>query len=64
VEVGLVLKLAGVGMLVAIISIVLTKAGKDEQAMMVTVGGIIAAMLILMEQIGELLEIVQSIFGL
>lgn len=63
-EVGLVLKLAGVGMLVAIISIVLTKAGKDEQAMMVTVGGIIAAMLILMEQIGELLEIVQSIFGL
>jgi hypothetical protein len=43
---------------------VLKKAGKDEQAMMVTVGGIIAAMLILMEQIGELLEIVQSIFGL
>ena len=64
VEVSLVLKIAGVGMLVAIISTVLSKAGRDEQAMLVTVGGIIVVMLMLIEQIGELLEIVQSVFGL
>ena len=63
-EIGLVLKIAGVGMLVAIISTVLSKAGRDEQAMLVTVGGILVVMLMLIEQIGELLEIVQSVFGL
>lgn len=64
VEVSLVLKIAGVGMLVAILSTVLSKAGRDEQAMLVTVGGILVVMLMLIEQIGELLEIVQSVFGL
>lgn len=64
VEIGLVLKIAGVGMLVAIISTVLSKAGRDEQAMLVTVGGILVVMLMLIEEIGILLETVQSVFGL
>lgn len=63
-EIGLVLKIAGVGMLVAIISTVLSKAGRDEQAMLVTVGGILVVMLMLVEEIGTLIETVESIFGL
>ena len=63
-EIGLVLKIAGVGMLVAIISTVLSKAGRDEQAMLVTVGGILVVMLMLVEEIGALFESVQSVFGL
>ena len=63
-EIGLVLKIAGVGMLVAIISAVLSKAGRDEQAMLVTVGGIIVVMLMLVEEMGVLLETVRSIFEL
>lgn len=63
-EVGLILKIAGIGILVSIISMILSKAGKDEQAMMVTVGGIIVVMLMLVEEIGVLLETVQSVFGL
>ena len=51
-EVGLVLKIAGVGILVSIISSILTKSGKDEQAMLVTVGGIVVVMLMLVEEIG------------
>ena len=61
-EIGLVLKIAGVGMLVAIISTVLSKAGRDEQAMLVTVGGILVVMLMLVEEMGVLLETVRSIF--
>ena len=64
VEFGLVLKIAGIGMLVAIISTVLSKAGKDEQAMLVTIGGILVVMLMLVEEIGMLIETVESIFGL
>lgn len=63
-EVGLVLKIAGVGILVSIISSILTKSGKDEQAMLVTVGGIVVVMLMLVEEIGLLIESVRTIFGL
>lgn len=63
-EIGFVLKIAGVGMLVAIISTVLSKAGRDEQAMLVTVGGILVVMLMLVEEMGVLLETVRSIFEL
>ncbi|MBQ2308713.1 MAG: stage III sporulation protein AC [Clostridia bacterium] len=63
-DIGLVLKIAGVGVLVSVISSILTKSGKDEQAMLVTVGGIVAVMLMLVEEIALLLEKVQSIFGL
>ena len=63
-EVGLILKIAGIGILVSVISTVLTKSGKDEQAMMVSIGGIVMAMLMLVEEIGTLIDTVRSIFGL
>ena len=62
IDIGLVLKIAGVGVLVSVISSILTKSGKDEQAMLVTVGGIVVVMLMLVEEIGLLLETVQSVF--
>ena len=40
-EIGLILKIAGIGILVATISSILSKAGKDEHAMLISVGGII-----------------------
>ena len=63
-EVGLVLKIAGIGILVSVISMILTKSGKDEQAMMVSVGGIIIVMLMLIEEIGVLIDTVRDVFGL
>ncbi len=63
-EISLILKIAGIGILVSIISSVLSKSGKDEQAMLVTVAGIIVVMAMLVEEIGVLIESVQTIFGL
>ena len=63
-EIGLILKIAGIGMLISIISTVLSKTGKDEQAMMVSVAGIVVVMLMLLEEIGFLIETVQNVFGL
>lgn len=63
-EIGLILKIAGIGILISIISSILSKAGKDEQAMMVTVAGIVVVMLMLVEEIGLLIETVQTVFGL
>lgn len=63
-EIGLILKIAGIGMLISIISTMLSKTGKDEQAMMVSVAGIVVVMLMLLEEIGVLIETVQNVFGL
>ncbi len=63
-DVSLILKIAGVGLLVAICAQVLQKSGKDEQAMLVTVGGLVVVMLMLVGQIGELIETVRAVFGI
>ena len=63
-DIELILKIAGVGVLISIISMVLSKSGRDEQAMMLTVGGIIVVMIMLVEQIGVLLEALKDVFGL
>ena len=62
-DVSLILKVAGVGVLVSIASSILNKSGRDEQAMLLTVAGIIVVMLMLVGEIGTLFETVESIFG-
>lgn len=62
-EIGLLLKIAGVGVLVWIASAILNKSGRDEQAMLVTVGGIVVVMLMLVGEIGALFDSVRSVFG-
>ena len=62
-DVSLILRVAGVGVLVSIASSILNKTGRDEQAMLVTVAGIIVVMLMLVGEMGELFLSVQSIFG-
>ena len=63
-EIGLILKIAGIGILISIVSSILSKSGRDEQAMLVTVAGIIVVMLMLVEEVGTLIESVRTIFEL
>ena len=62
-DVTLILKIAGVGILVSAVSAVLNKSGRDEQATLVTVAGIVIVMLMLVGEIGELVDTVRSVFG-
>ena len=62
-DVGLILKVAGVGMLVCVAHQLLSKAGRDEQAMLVTLAGLIIVMLMLVEEIGRLFDSVRAVFG-
>jgi stage III sporulation protein AC len=62
-DVSLIMRIAGVGILVSVVVAILNKSGRDEQAMLVTVAGILVVMLMLVEEIGALLESVQSVFG-
>ena len=62
-DVTLIIKLAGVGVLVAVAAQILSKSGRDEQAMLVTVAEIVVALMLLVGEIGELFGSVRSIFG-
>ena len=63
-ETALILKVAGIGILVAVSSMVLSKSGRDEQAMLVTVAGVVAVLMMLVGQLSELFDTVRSVFGL
>ena len=63
-EVGLIIKVAGIGVLVSVATQVLSKSGRDEQAMMVTVTGILVVLGIIISELGGLIEKVTGIFGL
>ncbi len=63
-DVGLLLKIAGVGILVSVMHQILSKSGRDEQATLITVAGIVVVLLLLVQQIGALITSVRSVFGI
>ena len=62
-QVDLIFKIAAVGLLVCFLNMVLTRAGRDEQALMMTIAGLIIVMLVLLEQIGQLFTSIRQIFA-
>lgn len=62
-DISLILRIAGVGVLVSVVSAILNKSGRDEQGMLVTVAGIVVVMLMLVDEMGSLFDSVQSVFG-
>ena len=62
-SVELIFKIAAIGIIVAVLSLVLTRSGREEQAMMTTLAGLIVVLLILVEQIANLFSTIESLFG-
>ena len=63
-DISLILKVAGVGILVTVACQILTRAGRDEQATLVSITGIVIVLLMLVGQIGDLFRTVREVFGL
>ncbi|MBQ9996327.1 MAG: stage III sporulation protein AC [Clostridia bacterium] len=63
-EVSLLFKIAGVGILIAVSYQILQRAGRDEQAMLLSLSGVVFVLLILIGKIGELFGEIRSIFGI
>lgn len=51
------------GLLVSVAQQILSRAGRDEQAMLVSIAGIVLVLLLLIEEIGRLFALVESVFG-
>lgn len=63
-EIEFILKAAGIGMIVAVVCQVLSKSGRDEQATLVSITGIVVLLLMIVGEIGEIISTLRGIFGL
>ncbi len=63
-DIDLLFKIAGIGILVAVLHQVLSKAGRDDQAMMTTLAGIVIVLTVVVKEIGTLFETVRTVFNL
>jgi len=64
VSADLIFKIIGIGLLVSVSNQLLSKSGRDEQAMLVTLAGIVVVLLMLIGEISDLLTTIKDLFGL
>ncbi len=62
-EIDLIFKIAGTGIIVAVLNLVLKRAEREEQAMMTTLAGLIVVLMLIIDQISELFDTIKSVFG-
>lgn len=63
-DVDLIFKIAAVGILVAVLNMLLVRSGREEQAMMTTLAGLVVVLMMLVQQISDLFQLVKTLFGL
>ena len=62
-DVDLIFRIAAIGILVAVLNQVLSRAGRDEQAMMTTLAGLVVVLMMVVREIASLFDLVKSLFG-
>lgn len=63
-DVDFIFQVAGIGIIVAVLNQLLQRSGREEQAMMTTLAGLIVVLIMVVTEIGNLFETVKSVFGL
>lgn len=63
-ELDLIFRIAAVGIIVAVLNLILKKTDHDEQAMMLTVAGLVIVLMMIIPAISELFTTIKSVFGL
>ena len=63
-EISLLFKIAGIGIIVTVFYHVLSKLGREEQAMFVSIAGIVIVLFIIINEVSSLYETIQTIFGI
>lgn len=63
-DVNMIFKIAAIGIIVAILNQLLIRSGREEQALLTTIAGLVVALMMIISQISELFNTVKSTFGL
>ena len=61
-DVDLIFKIAAIGILVAVLNQLLVRSGREEQAMMTTLAGLVVVLMMMVRQISELFELIKTLF--
>ncbi len=62
-DVDLIFKIAAIGIVVAVLNQLLVRSGREEQAMMTTLAGLVVVMMMLVREISDLFQLIKSLFG-
>lgn len=62
-DIDLIFRIAAIGILVAVLNSLLTKSGREEQAMMTTLAGLVVVLLMVVKEIANLFETVKTLFN-
>ena len=63
-DIDLIFKIAAIGIIVAVLNQLLIRSGREEQAMMTTLAGLLVVLMMVIQQIDVLFQSIKSIFGL
>ena len=63
-NVDLIFKIAAIGILVSVLNQVLTRSGRDEQATMTPLAGLVVVLMMVVQEISDLFNLVKNLFGL
>lgn len=61
-DIDLIFKIAAIGIIVSILNQVLSRSGRDEQATMTTLAGLVVVLMMLAQEIAELFDLVKTLF--
>ena len=62
--VDLIFKVAAIGILVAVLNLLLVRSGREDQAMLTTIAGLIVVLLMVVQQISNLFDTIKTVFDL
>ena len=60
----LIFQIAGIGLIVSVMNMLLSRSGRDEQALMITIAGLVIVMMMVVGEIAKLFETVKTVFGI
>ena len=62
-DVDLIFKIAAIGILVAVLNQLLVRSGREEQAMMTTLAGLVVVLMMMIQEISDLFDLIKTLFG-
>ena len=62
-DIDLIFKIAAIGIVVAVLNQLLVRSGREEQAMMTTLAGLVGVMMMLVQEISDLFQLIKTLFG-
>ena len=62
-DVDLIFKIGAVGILVAVLNILLSRSGRDDQALMTSIAGLVVVLVVVVREISSLFDLIRELFG-